>query len=73
MTQYIYPYTKVNLENDFIYSPFFLLTVQKPLRLAFKKIFKREPVIEREPNSFEDFVYTVLLFFAVTLLPLMIV
>ena len=46
-----------------------LLIVQKPLRLIYKKIFKREPVVDRPSPTFWDFVYTLLLFVAFLGLP----
>lgn len=52
--------------------PISLLIVQKPLRLIYKKILKREPVIDRPPPTFWDFIYTILLFLAFAVLPLII-
>jgi hypothetical protein len=41
--------------------PISLLVVQLPLRLAFKAMFKREPVIDKSSPSFLDFIYTMIL------------
>lgn len=41
--------------------PVFLLILQRPLRFGFKKIMKREPVIDKPSPSFADFIYTMLL------------
>jgi hypothetical protein len=46
----------------FFICPIFYLIGQKPLRLIFKKILKREPVIEKDPPSFLDAIYAMLLF-----------
>ena len=52
--------------------PISLLIVQKPLRLIYKRIFKREPVVDRPPPTFWDFIYTLLLFLAFAVLPFII-
>lgn len=49
-----------------------LLIVQKPLRLIYKKIFKREPVVEKPAPTFWDFIYMLLLFLALIALPFII-
>lgn len=41
--------------------PISLLVVQLPLRLAFKALLKREPVIDKPSPSFQDFLYTFIL------------
>lgn len=41
--------------------PTFLLIIQLPLRLAFKKIFKKEPIVDRPAPSTPDFFYTIIL------------
>jgi hypothetical protein len=48
--------------------PLLFLVVQKPLRIGFKSIMKREPVIEPPIRSFGDFLYLVLLIGGVVLL-----
>jgi hypothetical protein len=41
--------------------PSFVLVVQLPLRLGFKKIFKREPVVDKAAPSTADFFYSIIL------------
>lgn len=41
--------------------PISLLLLQLPLRLAFKAIFKREPIIDKPSPTFVDFIYTFIL------------
>lgn len=41
--------------------PISLLLLQLPLRLTFKAIFKREPIIDKPSPTFVDFVYTFIL------------
>ncbi len=41
--------------------PIFLLIIQRPLRLAFIRVMKREPKVERPAPSFADFVYAFIL------------
>jgi hypothetical protein len=41
--------------------PPFILLFQLPLRLTFKKIFKREPVVDSPAPSTSDFIYSVIL------------
>lgn len=52
--------------------PISLLIVQKPLRLIYKLFLKREPVVDRPPPTFWDFVYSILLFLAFAVLPFVI-
>jgi hypothetical protein len=52
--------------------PISLLVVQKPLRFIFKKIFKREPIVDKPPIPLEDFIYEILLFLCCAILPLAI-
>ena len=42
-------------------TPAFLLVIQLPLRLTFKKLFKKEPVVDRPAPSTADFFYSVIL------------
>ncbi len=53
-----------NLEWTFS-IPLIFLIAQKPLRIGFKLIMKREPVLEKPLPSFVDFIYIVLLFVSV--------
>ncbi|MFM2386980.1 MAG: hypothetical protein RL660_1737 [Bacteroidota bacterium] len=46
-------------------QPILFLMCQKPLRLLFKVLFKREPVVEDPMPSFWDGVYMMVLFFVV--------
>lgn len=48
--------------------PLIFLIVQKPLRIGFKLIMKREPVLEKPLPSFVDFIYIALLFVSVILI-----
>jgi hypothetical protein len=41
--------------------PTFILVIQLPLRLGFKKIFNREPVVDRPAPSTADFFYSIIL------------
>lgn len=54
------------------FHPISILLIQKPIRLIFKMLFKREPVIENPPPTFWDGVYTVILFVAFSTLPLIL-
>jgi hypothetical protein len=47
--------------SDLTTLPFLMLIIQRPLRLAFIKLIKREPEIKKPYPSFADFVYTLLL------------
>lgn len=49
--------------------PIFFLTLQRPLRFAFKKIMKREPKVEKPAPSFADFVYIFILWLTTILIP----
>lgn len=44
--------------------PLLLVVMQLPVRMLFKQIMKREPVVETPYPSFADFVYMMFLFFA---------
>ncbi len=52
--------------------PISLLGVQRPARLLFKRLLNREPVIDNPMPTFWDGVYTMLLFLALIILPLII-
>lgn len=52
--------------------PLSLLVIQKPLRLIFIRMFKREPIVEKPAPSFLDFVYTMFLLFALLGIPVLI-
>jgi len=65
-------YSLIEEISIFTSLPLWLVIVQKPLRLFFKKIFGREPVIEKPAPSFGDFIYTILLL-AIPLLLVMLV
>lgn len=43
------------------FIPIFILVIQLPLRLGFKKIFNREPVVDRPAPSTADFFYSIIL------------
>jgi len=49
--------------------PIFFLILQKPLRLIFKKIMKREPKVERPAPSFADGVYITIIWLSSVLIP----
>ena len=49
--------------------PIFLLTVQRPLRLIFMQLMKREPKVEKPAPSFADFVYAFILCTATIVIP----
>lgn len=52
--------------------PITLLIVQKPTRILYKTIFKREPEVDRPPKSYWDIPYMMILFFALAALPFII-
>ena len=52
--------------------PLTVLIIQKPLRFAFKQIFKREPVVERNNTTLWDTLYAIILFFASVFISLII-
>jgi hypothetical protein len=62
----------IELTSFGLLSPASLLIVQKPLRLIFIKIFKREPIVDKPPVFFGDFMYMMLLFSACIILPMII-
>lgn len=49
--------------------PLTVLIIQKPARLIYKAILKREPVVDRPPPTFWDGVYMTILFFGFAILP----
>lgn len=49
--------------------PIFLLIIQRPLRLGFIRVMKREPKVEKPAPSFADFVYIFLLWMITILIP----
>ena len=49
--------------------PIFLLIVQRPLRLIFIKLMKREPKVEKPAPSFADFAYIFTLWMVTILIP----
>jgi hypothetical protein len=53
-------------------QPMLALICQKALRLVFKVLFKREPVIEKPIPTFWDGVYMIVLFLCCALLPFVI-
>ncbi len=53
-------------------DPLTLLLVQKPARLIYKAILSREPVVDRPPPTFWDFVYMIILFLGFVFLPFII-
>lgn len=55
------------------FHPISILLIQKPLRMFYKMLFKREPVIENPPPTFWDGVYTAILFVAFSTLPLILI
>lgn len=57
-------YSFFDLSGMFAILPLIFIVIQKPLRIGFKKIMKREPIVERPALSFADFIYTILLFAA---------
>lgn len=54
------------------FHPVSFLIIQKPLRIIFIKLAQREPVIDRPIPSLPDGIYTILLFFAFTILPFIV-
>src|SRR6185369_17354453 len=76
---YGYYIQKKNLLYSFSYyysfftsAPLIVVLIQKPLRLLFKKIFNREPVIEKPTPSAADFFYTILLLVVPLLLVMLV-
>jgi hypothetical protein len=51
--------------------PIFLLIIQRPLRLAFIKVMKREPKVEKPAPSFADFLYIFILWMITILIPVL--
>jgi hypothetical protein len=51
--------------------PIFLLIIQRPLRLLFIKIMKREPKVEKPAPSFADFLYIFILWMTTLIIPAM--
>jgi len=49
--------------------PIFFLTIQRPLRFAFIRIMKREPIVDRPSPSFADSVYVIILLLSSILTP----
>lgn len=49
--------------------PIFLLVIQRPLRLAYIRVMKREPVVEKPAPSFADFVYIFILWMITLTIP----
>jgi hypothetical protein len=66
---YIFPNSADYVKIGFLY-PITILVIQKPARLLFKLLLKREPVIDKPPPTFWDGVYTIILFIAFAILPL---
>lgn len=54
--------------NPSVILPFFFLVVQRPLRFAFIKIMKREPVVDKPSPSLADGIYT----FVLIMLPIIV-
>ena len=50
--------------------PIFLLIIQRPLRIAFIKVLKREPKVEKPAPSFADFLYALILWMLTSLIPI---
>ena len=55
------PYHSNDLINYASVFPLSLLAIQKPLRLIFVRIFKREPIVDKPAPSFLDLVYSMIL------------
>jgi hypothetical protein len=53
--------------------PLIFLIIQRPLRLIFIYINKREPIVDRPPPTSKDGAYSMFLFFAAYLIPVLIV
>jgi len=53
-------------------SPLSLLIFQKPLRLIFIRLFKREPIVDKIDSSFLDYIYQIILFSTLSILPIII-
>jgi hypothetical protein len=66
---FLFPNSADYVKIGFLY-PISILLIQKPLRLIFKLLFKREPVIDRPPPTFWDGIYAIILFIAFAILPL---
>lgn len=62
----------INLSSLGALHPLTLLIVQRPVRYLFKKALRREPVVDKPPPSFWDFVYSVILFISMSFLPFLI-
>jgi hypothetical protein len=66
-----YLFHSIDMElNDFTaFSPLSILLVQRPLRLIFKKIFKREPIVINPAPTFWDGIYIFILLASFIALP----
>lgn len=60
-----------NLRNIGFLYPFSLLIIQYPTRQLYKIIFNREPEVDNH-GKFADLIYTIILFFAIAILPFFI-
>ncbi len=73
---YVYQLSKMELLDVSKYElalavfPFVFLLLQWPLRLLFIRVFNREPVMERRPDSFGDALYSIILLFGAMLISL---
>ena len=68
----------ITIENGiFIYcsviTPLSFLIMQKPIRLIFKTLMKREPVVEKIEASLGDILYSLILFFWIWAIPFMVI
>jgi hypothetical protein len=49
--------------------PAIFLLLQKPLRIAFKAMMKREPIVDKPAPSFPDFIYIFILLITTLVIP----
>ena len=61
-----------NLFDNGVLHPLLFLLIQRPTRIIFKMIFKREPMVGWFKSTFWDSVYTLLLFLELLIMPLVL-
>lgn len=59
----------ISMIQSVMTMPIFLLIIQRPLRLAFIRVMKREPKVEKPAPSFADFVYIFILWMITLIIP----
>lgn len=68
----VFPGMKVELISLGAFFPLSLLIIQRPLRLLYITIFKKEPIIINVYGTLRDFAYTIILFLSLIAIPFLI-